>query len=227
MKYIITIIILLDIPATTFAQFEYNSEGKIIPFSLSSKYKSLIDTSKVNTCMLPSYNNDSLYQEANFESIFIKKNYKSLKVGFPIDTAIDFKKVATKKELPNGIVWLYKIESKTAERLSIVFESFDIPEGALLSIYSSNTTAHHLNLRVYDKKKWDTLHPKGKLVNMVVGNAMFIEFFEPKNAKNETQIEICTLHYVFQDNIKKWLKNAPESLKKRYPNFDFERECWK
>ena len=203
--------------ATTTAQFVYNSNGDIIPFSLSDEYKDLIDTSNIKTCMLPSYNNDSLYWEANFEAMYIKKDNSNTKVGFGIDTLIMFKEVADKFNLPGGILWLYKIESRTAERLDLLFKEFDIPEGALLSIYSS-----HMNLigdmpDVYDKKAWDKLHIQAKFWKMKIGNKLFIEYFEPYNIVDSPNIIIKNLGYNYQGLKKKGLKTLPPHLKKNIP----------
>lgn len=131
MKLLLSIFAVLLLNGSLIAQCGVDNYGRMIPYAMCSKYKNLIDTSKVKTCHLKSYNNDSLFRKANNN---IKGDGKI--VGFPIDTLINLKAVATKYKMEEGTLWLYKIESKTAKRLSIKIEQLVIPEGAYLCLFS-------------------------------------------------------------------------------------------
>ncbi len=215
MKKILLICGLFSVTVNLFAQFEYNSQGNIVPFSLSDKYKDIIDTSKVNTCMLPSYNNDSLYWEANFEAMYIKRKDIGLKVGFPLDTLIDFKKQANKYRIQGGTLWLYKIESKTAKSISIIYKDFEIPEGGIFSVYPSNSKLQDNERRVYDKNAWGKI--KIHFWNLVIGNNMYIEYFEPDQSNCKPEIIISKIIYGYYDKKKSGLETLPNHLKKNIP----------
>jgi hypothetical protein len=194
MKNIFSILICLLLTLSVKAQFSYDEDGQIIPFAMGEKYKNLIDTSKVSTCHLKSYNNDSLYKEKN-------KNINSQleAVGFPIDTLIDLKALATKYKIENGTIWLYKIESKTAEMLSIKIDHLDLPEGAYLSLFPKQN-----KLKIHGPKTFTKENLKyPTFIDKVHGNQLFIEYFEPNNAVKNASIKISSIGYIYASPLKK------------------------
>jgi len=195
MKLIFSILICLLLVSSVKAQFSRNEDGQIIPFSQTEKYKSLIDTSKINTCKLKSYNNDSLYSALN------KENTRGAYIGSipPIDTLINLKSVATKYRINEGTVWLYKIESKTAEKLYITIKQFEIPEGAYICLFPKEEEMKIIGRKVFQKKDINpTLFRKS-----TIGNQLFVEYFEPKNVDKEANIIISQITYSFSSPFKK------------------------
>ncbi len=225
-KVLFSLILLLAIVVSSTAQFEHNKDGEIIPFSLSEKYKHLFDTSKIKTLELPSYNNDSLFWEANFESWYIQNKPRNIvSDNHIIKKNINLKKLAQSYKLGNGTVWLLKIESQTAEALSVFFEEFEFPDGALFSYYSKETELEPI---VVTKSSWDEEQPATRYWKLVRSNNMIIEYFEPNGISSTPNIKISKINYHFYSIKKKnYLKDAPKSLKKKYPNFDFEKGCFR
>ena len=194
MKIILSILICLLLTFSVKAQFSYNEDGQIIPFSMTEKYKTLIDTSKINSCKLKSYNNDSLYNSLN------KNNQGTFEfVGIPIDTLINFKSVATKYRIKEGTVWLYKIESKTAEQLYITIKQLEIPEGAYISLFPKEKELKIMGRQVFQKKDINTT----KFLEYIYGNQMVIEYFEPNKVDRKANIIISRIEYIFDSPLKK------------------------
>lgn len=179
---------------TVKAQFIYNEDGGIIPFSMTEKYKNVIDLSTVKTCMLKSYNNDSLYYAKN------KDNQGDMKfAGIRIDTLINLKSAANKYKTDEGTVWLYKIESKTAEMLSITINQLVIPEGAYICIFPKKEELETMGPKLFLKK--DIINPKFSKYHY--GNQLYIEYFEPNKVDEKANIIISRLDYIFLSPFKK------------------------
>jgi gliding motility-associated-like protein len=215
-KVLFCLILLLAIVASSKAQFEHNKKGEITPFSLSEKYKHLFDVSKTKTLELPSYNNDSLFWEANFESWYIQNKPRNIvSDNHIIKKNINFKKLAQSYELDNGTVWLLKIESQTAEALSVFFEEFEFPDGALFSYYSKET---ELEPFVRTKSGWDGEQRATRYWKHARSNNMIIEYFEPNGISLTPNIKISKINYHFYSVKKKITsKTLPNHLKKSIP----------
>lgn len=208
------------------AQFQYDYDGKIVPFSLSEKYSHLIDTSKINTLELPSYDNDSLYWYANFERKYIKKErFEGDQVGKNIDTLINIKQVSTKYKINCGNIWLYKIRSKTSEGITIVLSKFKIPKGASWSVYGEYRKWRIDFPTIHDSKSFNKWSSRShEIIDMKKGKELIIEYFEPNNPEFSPELIINKITYVFSCLKRKRLENVPESLKKKYPSFDFQKD---
>lgn len=179
---------------TVKAQFVRNDEGRIIPYSMSAKYKNVINTSTVKTCMLKSYNNDSLYIAYN------KTNNSDAKImgdtktsGISIDTLINLKSAASRYNIDEGTVWIYRIESKTAKRLAITINPLVIPEGAYISIFPKKENLEAMDPKIYLKK--DIVG--SNFFKYIHGNQLYIEYFEPNNVDKKANINISRIGYIF------------------------------
>ncbi len=212
---LLTTIFILIIAVSSTAQFEHNKDGEIVPFSLSEKYKHLIDTSKIKTLELPSYNNDSLFWEANFERWYIqKKPMNNSKSAFTIKENLNVKQFANTYKLPVGTVWIFKIESSTAEAISVIFKEFEFPEGSLLSFYSEKD---NYKITTYDKKNWDNTQLATRYWKRVVSGTMTIEYFEPNGLSSKPVLILKKIFYHFEGKKKISLKMLPNHLKKSIP----------
>lgn len=197
MKIILSILICLLLAFSVKAQFSYNDDGQIIPYSMTEKYKSLIDTSKINSCKLKSYNNDSLYNALN------KPDQSSYEiVGIPIDTLINLKSEATKYKIDEGTVWMYKIESKTAEQLYMTIKQLEILEGAYICLFPKEKELKIMGRQVFQRKDINTT----KFLKYIYGNQMFIEYFEPDKVDRKANIIISRIEYIFDSPFKKKVK---------------------
>lgn len=188
MKLLLFIFAVLILNSSLIAQCGIDDYGRMIPYAMCSKYKNLIDTSKVNTCHLKRYNNDSLFRAAN-------KNIQGEAhiAGFTIDTLINLKMAATKYRIKEGTLWIYKIESKTAKRLGIKIDQLIIPEGAYLCLFPKQKWFTSDGSRTYTKSSIkDT-----KLWQQTLGNQLYIEYFEPNNVVKPASINLAGLVYFY------------------------------
>lgn len=194
MKILFSILVCLLLAFSVEAQFKINEEGRIIPYSMTTKYKNVIDTSNVKTCMLKSYNNDSLYFENN------KDNHSDTKSsGIRIDTLINLKLAATKYKIDEGTVWLYKIESKNAKMLAITINPLVIPEGAYICIFPKKEELETMGPKLFLKK--DILKPY--FWKYHYGNQLYVEYFEPNKVDKKANISISRIDYIFYPLTKK------------------------
>lgn len=193
-KVIFFILAVLFLNGSLMAQCGIDDYGQMIPYAMCSKYKNLIDTSKVKACYLKNYNNDSLYSQANKNTMGDGKI-----VGFAIDTLINLKAVASKYKIKEGTVWLYKIESKTAKMLDIQIDHLDLPEGAYICLFPKQSILKLRGPRTYTKKNIQC--PAFR--KDVYGNQLFIEYFEPNIVGKNTNIIISSIGYTYASPLKK------------------------
>lgn len=162
-----------------------------IPFALSKKYNKLIDLSKIKTCVLKSYNNDSLYIQYNND----KTEIGDVAIGMPaIDTLINLKAKATKYKINEGTLWLYRIESKTAEMLYAEIEKFIIPEGGHICFFPKQSKLNLKGPKFFYKKDAAS---QTSIHGYQYGNQLYIEYFEPNGSKNAKSIIINKIGYGF------------------------------
>jgi hypothetical protein len=160
-KILLTILIELVFLFSISAQVE--EKGKPESFSKSE----LKTISELNSLIVPSIDISNLIDEdlknnvTNRYSVY--KNYY-----------IDIKKHATKTVLDNGTIWRYKVSSKNALSLSIIFDSFYLPEGAKLFLYNSNKKQVRGAFTSKNNKE-------GKVLALAdfIGNELILEYFEP------------------------------------------------
>jgi hypothetical protein len=197
MKILFTTLIWLLLAFAVKAQINYNDEGEQIPFALTDKYKSLIDLSKIKTCTLKSYNNDSLYAKYNKgnDEPFGEQQVIGLP---PVDTLINLKIQATKYIIKEGTLWLYKIESKTAEMLSAQITIPALPQGAYLCLFPKKQLLQIQKPRFFYKK--DIIEEK--IQDIQFGNQLFIEYFEPNGSIGSNKIMIEKIHYIFSTSLR-------------------------
>lgn len=208
MKRFLYILACLLLGFSVKAQSLLDEEGEPIPFALSKKYNNLIDLSKVKTCILKNYNNDSLYVKYNKD--FVSASGDEIVGGFPIDTLINLKTKETKYEINEGTLWLYRIESKTAEMLYVEIQNFVMPEGAYICIFPKKSELNLKEPKFFYKKDMTSLP---NIHNHQYGNQLFIEYFEPKGPTTSKSIILYKIVYIFAIGSRNILKpkKAPPS----------------
>lgn len=201
------ILVILLLTLSVKAQLIYNDEGDVVPFSLANVYSNKINIDSIHTLVLPTYDNDSLCMVYN--------NGKSLSqlentfcAGFPIDKQIDIKQNGKKFTIIEGTVWVYTIESPSAETIGIHFKDIDVPEGALLSLIQGDEYSLKEGPHIYTYEGINKLKFTRYSYKFIFGNKMMIEYFEPFNSSEKRGIVIDQIEYGFYGVAKK-KKNHP------------------
>lgn len=198
MKKIYLIITVLFLSYSVRAQLRYDEYGTIIPFSQIEEYQDKINWDKVNTYHIPAQNNDSLCR--------IYNNGKSLyeigsdfTAGIPYDSnPFNLKKKATKIKVSHGTIWLYIIESPTAEEISIIINDFDLSPGTYLSFIADKNAPVIQYPEVYHADNIpERIKRMGIFSEGVFGTKMIIEYFEPDDIVAKNEIIIDRIYYNF------------------------------
>lgn len=92
--------------------------------------------------------------------------------------SIDLKEKGTKHKAEGGTIWIYKISSKNALSISLIFKHYEVPKGATLFLYNSNYSQIK-GAYTYKNNKDYKLFAIGDLI----GNELILEYFEPTNAE--------------------------------------------
>lgn len=123
-------------------------------------------------------------------------NYQSLiKLDFygkTIDADIDLINDNEPIELENGRLYLYHIYAPGAHGLQLYFDLFDIPKGSSLYVYNEEKdmvlgSFNHKNVNI--NKDFGT--------QLIKGNSIIIEYFEPKEALQTGELHINNIVYAF------------------------------
>lgn len=195
-KILLTLLFFVALIQMAFSQFIYNEDGEPQPFSISSPYREMIKPEVMQpNYVTKEYNNDSLLH-ANNPTL----DSERLVAGFAIDsTAYNFKEVATHFDIGHGDLWLYKLTSPTAEDLSVEFNKFILPDGALISFFQLNDSSPLDNppqsFSNYTENKFNDCAYS-------MGNELFIEYYEPKNLKVKQNLVFKYIGYGFTNGIR-------------------------
>lgn len=187
------------------AQLVYDEWEEIIPFSLTEKYKDVINTKDIHSLVLPEYNNDSLFKVHNNGKTRGEVG-SSYAMGTIIDKEIDFMKVARKISLKEGTLWIFTIESNTAKSIGIYIKNIDIPQGAYLAVYPGFIPYEFedpkiLTKEIISKGKENGGPFKNGFRYRVYDKKIIIEYFEPTKTEYNPNIIINSFSYGFAENI--------------------------
>lgn len=172
----------------------YNQFEKPEPFLLNSRYSSIVELDT----LMPSYetkgyNNDSLLLALN------PSGTKHLRILMPIDTSYySLKQKASKFVLQNGTLWVLKISSPTAKKLTVKLKDFVLPKGALFSYYQVNGSSPFKGEQASYLGDGEV-----KLRNAVgiFGDEIIIEYYEPNNVEVECDILFGGILYGFSNGL--------------------------
>lgn len=224
---------ILFLTIDSIGQFKYTAYDELISFSyLTPKVEKLKKRNKINSLVLPNYNNDSLFWENNIE--FLLPSYKGLgcvrKGGFVIDTTIRFFDKATCFKIKEGYLWLYKIASSTAFSLSFSAKNCRLNSNEYLSIHSnlhdSIDGGYEYRLPIVllnetpvsDDRKWTDCENECR--GNLFGNILYIEFFSPTRKVSSPNFELFSIGYGYPTQQR--LSDAPYWVRKKHPDIDFE-----
>lgn len=100
-----------------------------------------------------------------------------------------------------GRIWRFRISAPNAKGLSLIFDKFDIPQGAEFYIYDSKSSEIFFTFTHRDMTK------SGRLgVGPIGGEDIILEYFVPYNISNRGKIEISKvtygINYIANSNLK-------------------------
>ena len=150
---------------------------------------SLSLTDSVKTLNLPSVNNDSLKQAANFT-----ENNKPYHFGHKFEVDLDIINTGTWDTLSNGDrVCRLKIHSKNAYSINLVFNRFHLLPKTILFIYNESKT---MILGGFDS--FNNRQDMKFSTNLIQGENITIEYFEPKETSG-SQLNVSKVIHGFRD----------------------------
>ncbi|MEA3447538.1 MAG: T9SS type A sorting domain-containing protein [Bacteroidota bacterium] len=126
------------------------------------------------------------------------------KVGRFIDVDINMDNAGSWAMLEDGRrLWRLQITSKNAQALSLIYESFDLPKGSQLYIYSPDKIQ---TIGAFNHK--NNANGGDFATEMIYGESLILEYISPhtkqvegmpqKNFSNEAEISIKHVNYVFR-----------------------------
>lgn len=217
MKRIILITFITLFALQLNARLVYDEWDIIVPFSLTDKYKNIIKTDEIHSLVLPSFNNDSLCR--------IKNNGKGLNelgnnfaAGFPIDSLISFKKNARLFEIEEGTLWVFTIESLTADGLGIYIKDFDLLPGCYFSVIPGFYPYEFEEPETYIQGDIPERILERGLYESVDNVKMVLEYFEPKGTIQSRDYFINNLTYFYAGGFGQALIKSKEEEKVEAPN---------
>ena len=130
--------------------------------------------------------------------------------GISRPIVLDFENDGEWTELPNNIgrIWKVAIWSPNAINLSINFNDFKLPEGAMMHLYNDDRTDIS---KTYTK---DQNRENKKLGSWFVsGDIIWIEYYEPENTNNVANIEIgSVIHGYRMGQVHQMIANNERGL---------------
>ncbi len=119
--------------------------------------------------------------------------------GYPIDAGLNLNNSGKWVELPNGDkVWLLKIQSPGALSINLLFDSFWIPDGGKLFIYSEDKKQVHGAFTSKNNKgtKEDLA---GFATALIFGENTILEYHIPKGVEENAVISIEKIVHGYRD----------------------------
>ncbi len=126
-----------------------------------------------------------------------------LRVGIVHSVDFTFENSGRTDILPDGSrLWRLAITSPDATLISVIFSKFNIPEGAMLHVYSSDRTQVS---QAYTNE--DYAKTNGYMGTLdIVGDEITLEYYEPADAAFRGEIQIERVSHIYRDIMH--LKNA-------------------
>lgn len=134
------------------------------------------------------------------------KKGTALRYAMLEDVNIDLKEKGTKYKVNNGNIWIYRISSKNALSISLIFNHYEVPKGATLFLYNAD----------YSQIKGAYTHKNNKdyklfAIGDLIGNELILEYFEPTNAEFKGTLVIGKIGQAYRnifENTKKSSKSG-------------------
>jgi hypothetical protein len=195
-------IIFLVLTVCLQGQITYDRWGDIVPFSLSGNYKNIIDLKNIHSVVLPSYDNDSIFLSANHGKTRQEVG-TAFAAGFDIDTSINVIENAKHFLLEEGNLWIFVIESKTAEAIVPVIDKFVIPDGAYLSFITTDFQGHDPVTITNELAQSKVYQAEEFFSAFINGERAVIEYYSPKGVESIPDITLRQIKYFYAGPIRK------------------------
>lgn len=148
-------------------------------------------TQEVPTVQMPDVNEDSLLQLDAAQY----KNGVPYRFGYPIEVDLDMNNSGIWEELPGGgKVWRLEISSPGAYSINLVYDWYDVPEGAEFFVYNSDKSKV-LGAFTHRNNKEHSKFATG----VVPGDKIILEYYEPSNVESQSIISISHVVHAYKD----------------------------
>ena len=183
MKRILLSTIMLFFSMISFSQISVESTPKSFSNKdLSTLLTATLEVEEPDLTQTIEYNN-------NQENL-----YKTRRFGVVIPLNVNFFEKADMAELKDGKLWILKLKVPNAKALNIYSKNFFIPKGSELFIYNYD---HSQIIGAFTSFNND--ESKTFATEMVNGEEIIIEYFQPNDAQANAQIELSEIGYAYRD----------------------------
>lgn len=194
MKRIYLIIVVLLLNNITFAQLSVEGTPKSFTHKdISSLLTATLDVAQPDLTKVIEDDNSQ-------ESM-----YKPRRFGVTIPVGVDFFKKADVAEVDNGKLWILKLSCQEAQALVLYSDNFYLPKGGELYLYNndhSKVIGAFTSINNHELKTFAT--------ELVYGDEITIEYFQPNTVTEKAVIEISKLGYAYRDCVKDYTKASEE-----------------
>jgi lysyl endopeptidase len=124
---------------------------------------------------------------------------KPFRYGKSIKAAYDLNNSGEWIYLENGDrIWRLAIYCPLAKSINLSYDKFWLPEGATLYLYDRNKTSY---IGGFNKRnnKGTNINPAGFATGLIFSEEIILEYYEPKQVKNEGVISISRIVYGYKD----------------------------
>ncbi len=164
------------------------------PFSKHSNNNS----KSIHHVILPTFD----LQQRLFEDAVINfEKSGPFRFGFEHDVNLDLNNSGTWSAVKKGRIWRISLNSVDAFSINVVFSDFNLPKGAHVHIYSSDLK--HI-VGAYTSFNNNINNTLG--TNLVKGDAVIIELFEPLESFGKSRLEISKVVHGYLD-INNWFSS--------------------
>jgi hypothetical protein len=178
LNYLIILILVIG-KINIFGQIDYGG----MPYSLrQTALKSSTDLVSFNASKL----NISKLKEED-------KGKLPLRYAVFEEVDIDIRTEGTSENVSDGKIWMYKISSPNAKSLNLVFNTFNIPEGAKVFVYNSGEVVYGAFTKENNKDGGTFT------IRDMPGNELTIEYFEPSRASFKGEILLGEIGKAYRD----------------------------
>jgi hypothetical protein len=195
MKYAVLSLLLISLSLSTFGQISHGGE----PYRWNSK-----DVLSYENYQLPEVDLKTLQEE---DIINDKLKSGPYRFGKNVEVDIDIHNNGIWTELENGDgIWRLALSSKGATSLNFVFDSYIVPEGGQIFIYTEDKTQLLGSFTHENASKNNSLG-----VGLIFSEKAIIEYYEPANVKGEGYLHINNVTHGYRDilvNVEREEKGA-------------------
>ncbi len=183
MKYAVLSLLFISLSLSTFSQISHGGE----PYQWNSK-----EVLTYESYQLPEIDLKKLQEE---DAINDRLKSTPYRFGANVEVDIDIHNNGIWTELDNGDgIWRLALSSKGATSLNFVFDSYFLPKGARIFIYTEDKTQLLGSFTHENASKTNSLG-----VGLIFSDKAIIEYHEPANMKGEGYLHINNVTHGYRD----------------------------